>query len=143
MPRKYDDEFRAQAVRLVTDHAGEYDTRTACVTAVAKRLGVSYESLRRWTNHAEIDGEVRDGVPTDTLRELRELKRKNCELEETIEIPVARSRSGRRFAMSTCRCTASRCVWPGANTVSSAGARIVRVAAGQAATIASRPRTVY
>ncbi len=86
MPRKYDDEFRARAVRLVTDHAGEYDTGTACVTAVAKRLGVSYESLRRWTNHAEVDGGARDGVPTDTLRELRELKRKNRELEETIEI---------------------------------------------------------
>lgn len=86
MPRKYDEEFRARAVRLVTDHAGEYDTRTACVTAVAKRLGVSYESLRRWTNQAEVDGGVRDGVPTDTLRELRELKRKNRELEETIEI---------------------------------------------------------
>lgn len=46
MPRKYDDEFKARAARLVTDHAEEYDTRTACITAVAKRLGVSYESLR-------------------------------------------------------------------------------------------------
>ena len=41
MARKYDDEFKARAVRLVTDHAEEYDSRTACITAVAKRLGVS------------------------------------------------------------------------------------------------------
>ena len=41
MPRRYDEEFKARAVRLVTDHAEEYDTRTACLTAVAKRLGVS------------------------------------------------------------------------------------------------------
>ena len=27
MPRKYDDEFKTRAVRLVTDHAEEYDTR--------------------------------------------------------------------------------------------------------------------
>jgi transposase len=86
MPSKYDDEFKARAVRLVTDHAEEYATRTACITAVAKCLGVSYESLRRWVNQAEVDTGARDGVPTDTSRELRELRRKNRELEETIEI---------------------------------------------------------
>lgn len=86
MPTKYDDEFKARAVRFVTDHAEEYDTRTACITAVAKRLSVSYESLRRWVNQSEVDTGVRDGVATDTVRELRELKRKNRELEETIEI---------------------------------------------------------
>ncbi|WP_255731144.1 MULTISPECIES: hypothetical protein [Mycobacterium] len=26
MPKKYDEEFKARAVRLVTDHAEEYDT---------------------------------------------------------------------------------------------------------------------
>ncbi|KKC06699.1 transposase [Mycobacterium nebraskense] len=83
MPKKYDEEFKARAVRLVSDHAEEYATRTACLTAVAKRLGVSYESLRRWINQAEVDTGVRDGAPTDTVRELRELKRKNRELEET------------------------------------------------------------
>ncbi|WP_342314556.1 transposase [Mycobacterium avium subsp. hominissuis] len=82
MPKKYDEEFKARAVRLVSDHAEEYATRTACLTAVAKRLGVSYESLRRWINQAEVDTGVRDGAPTDTVRELRELKRKNRELEE-------------------------------------------------------------
>src|SRR4051812_40815655 len=86
MPKKYDEEFKVRAVRLVTDHAQEYDTRTACVTAVAKRLGVSYETLRRWVTQAEVDTGLREGVPTDTVRELRELKRKNRELEETIEI---------------------------------------------------------
>ncbi len=86
MAKRYDDEFKARAVQLVTDHAEEYDTRTACINAVAKRLGVSYESLRRWVNQAEVDTGQRDGVPTDSARELRELKRKNRELEETIEI---------------------------------------------------------
>jgi len=86
MAKRYDDEFKARAVRLVTDHAEEYDTRTACISAVAKRLGVSYESLRRWVNQAEVDTGVRDGLPTDTVRELRDLKRRNRELEETIEI---------------------------------------------------------
>ena len=86
MPKKYDEEFKARAVRLVADHVEEYDTRTACITAVAKRLGVSYESLRRWINQSEVDAGDRAGVPTDVARENRELKRKNRELEETIEI---------------------------------------------------------
>lgn len=86
MPKRYDEEFKARAVRLVIDHVEEYDTRTACLTAVAKRLGVSYESLRRWINQAEVDTGVRDGTTTDTVRELRELKRRNKELEETVEI---------------------------------------------------------
>ncbi len=63
MPKKYDDEFKARAVRLVTDHAGEYDTRTACITAVAKRLGVSYETLRRWVIQGEVDTGSVTGCP--------------------------------------------------------------------------------
>lgn len=86
MPRKYDEQFKARAVRLVNDHAEEYDTRTACIVAVAKRLAVSYESLRRWVNQSEVDTGQRDGVPTDIARENKELKRKNRELEETIVI---------------------------------------------------------
>lgn len=80
-PKRYDEEFRARAVRLVTDYAEEYGTRTACLTAVAKRLGVSYESLPRWINQAEVDAGVRDGATTDTARELREHKRGNKELD--------------------------------------------------------------
>jgi transposase-like protein len=86
MPKKYDEEFKTRAVRLVADHAEEYGTRTACVAAVAKRLGVALETLRRWITQIEVDAGVRDGVPTETARENRELKRKNRELEETIEI---------------------------------------------------------
>lgn len=29
VPMKYDEEFRARTVRLVSDHGKEYDTRTA------------------------------------------------------------------------------------------------------------------
>jgi transposase-like protein len=86
MPKKYDEAFRARAVRLVTDHVQDYDTRTACIAAVAKRLGVSVETLRRWVTQTEVDAGQRDGVSSDIARENRELKRKNRELEQTIEI---------------------------------------------------------
>ncbi|WP_109560572.1 IS3 family transposase [Mycolicibacter senuensis] len=86
MPKKYDAEFRFRAVRLVADHEQDYDTRTACIAAVAKRLSVSVETLRRWVTQAEVDAGQRDGVSSDIARENRELKRKNRELEQTIEI---------------------------------------------------------
>ncbi len=86
MPKKYDEETRAQAVRLVVDHRDEYDSEYACITAVAKNLGVGPETLRKWVRQTEVDAGARDGVSSDTARELRELKRKNRELEETIEI---------------------------------------------------------
>ncbi|MEB3072120.1 IS3 family transposase [[Mycobacterium] vasticus] len=101
MAKRYDEEFKARAVRLVTDHAEEYDTRWACIAAVAKRLGISTETLRRWVNQAEIDTGQRDGVSGDVAKENRELKRKNRELEETIEILKAATkflRAGERPA---------------------------------------------
>lgn len=86
MPKKYDEKFKAKAVRLVVDHVEEYASEWAAITAVATRLGVSTETLRRWVIQSRVDAGERDGVSTDTVRELRELKRKNRELEETIEI---------------------------------------------------------
>lgn len=48
------------------DHADEHDTHPTSIMVVAKRLGVSYESLRRRANQAEADGGVREG-PSNTV----------------------------------------------------------------------------
>ena len=48
MPKKIDDELKARAVRLVSDHRGEYSSLTAAAAAVAKQLGVGKETVRRW-----------------------------------------------------------------------------------------------
>jgi transposase len=44
------------------------------------------ETLRRWVRQAQIDTGQADGVTSESAREIRELKRKNAELERTIEI---------------------------------------------------------
>ena len=54
--------------------------------AVSARLGMSAETLRKWVRQTEVDAGDAAGVPTETARELRELRRKNRELEQTIEI---------------------------------------------------------
>ena len=86
MPRKYDEETRARAVRLVRDHVGDYESEFAAIRAVAGRLGMSTEALRRWVRQAEVDAGQAPGVTSESAREIRELKRKNAELEQTIEI---------------------------------------------------------
>ena len=86
MPKKYDEATKSRAVRLVVDHREEYDSEYACIRAVATRIGVGPETLRKWVRQAEIDGGERDGVTTATTRENRELRRKVAELEQTVEI---------------------------------------------------------
>jgi transposase len=44
------------------------------------------ETLRKWIRQAEVDSGQVDGTTTTAAREIRELKRKNAELERTIEI---------------------------------------------------------
>ena len=86
MPAKYDQDLKAKAIRLVRDHAGDYESEWAAISAVAGRLGMSAETLRKWLRQAEVDSGQAPGVPAETAREIRELKRKNAELERTIEI---------------------------------------------------------
>jgi transposase len=44
------------------------------------------ETLRNWVRQAEIDAGEAAGVSSAEMRELRELRKKNRELEQTIEI---------------------------------------------------------
>jgi transposase len=86
MSSRYDAETRARAVRLVRDHVGDYDSQFAAIKAVAARLGMSTEALRRWVRQAEVDGGEAPGVTSESAKEIKELKKKNAELEQTIEI---------------------------------------------------------
>jgi transposase len=86
MPSKYDEQTRARAVRLVTDHVQDYPSEWAAIKAVSGRLGMTSESLRRWVRQAQVDAGRAEGVSSESAREIRELKRKNAELERTVEI---------------------------------------------------------
>jgi transposase len=86
MPSRYDADTKAKAVRLVRDHAGDYDTEWAAMTAISARLGMSTETLRKWVRQSAVDAGQAPGVSTESAREIRELKRKNRELEQTIEV---------------------------------------------------------
>jgi transposase len=86
MPSKYDPETRAKAVRLVLDHRDEYPSEYAAIKAASKRLGMNPETLRNWIRQQQVDEGQREGVSTDAAAEIRKLKKRNAELEETIEV---------------------------------------------------------
>jgi transposase len=86
MPSRYDASTKAKAVRLVREHRGDYPSEYAAITAVAGRLGMSPETLRLWIRQGEEDCGRAAGVTAEESNEVRDLKRKVRELEETIEI---------------------------------------------------------
>jgi len=86
MPMRYDEETKAKAVRLVLDHAGDYPSEWAAINAVSGRLGMNAETLRKWIRQAAVDAGAAPGVSTEQSREIRELKRRNAELERTVEV---------------------------------------------------------
>jgi transposase len=86
MASRYDENTKARAVRLVREHAGDYETEWAAMKAISARLGMSAETLRKWVRQAEVDTGEAPGMTTDAAREIRELRRKCRELEVTVEI---------------------------------------------------------
>jgi transposase len=53
---------------------------------VSPRLGMTAETRRNCIRQREVDDGQRDGVSTQTAAELRALKKRNRELEETIDV---------------------------------------------------------
>ncbi len=83
---RYDASTKAKAIRLVREHAGDYPTQWAAIRVVSGRLGMSAETLRKWIRQAEVDEGQAAGVSSAESAEIRELRRKNRELEQTVEI---------------------------------------------------------
>jgi transposase len=90
-PRKYPDELRARAIRLVrdlVDDEGEGLSVTAASRRVGDQLGINTDTLRNWVKQALVDDGEEPGVSTSERariaaleREVRELRRANAILK--------------------------------------------------------------
>ncbi len=78
-------ETRAKAVHRIVDRRGDYPSEWAAIKTVSKQFGLNAETLRNWIRQQQVDDGERDGVSTATAAEIRALKRRNAELEQTIE----------------------------------------------------------
>ncbi len=73
-------------MRMVADHRGDYPSDTALAEAVASKVGVGRETVRRWLIQADIDTGSRPGASTDDQVEIKKLKAGNRRLREDNEI---------------------------------------------------------
>ena len=53
MPSKADPEVNARTLRMVADHRKDYFSDTALAEAVALKVGVGRETVRRWIIRSE------------------------------------------------------------------------------------------
>jgi transposase len=84
-PKKYSDELRERAVRLVFESQRP-------IAHVARDLGMHPETLRVWVRQAEADAGTRnDRLTTDERGRLKALERENRELRKANEILKAAS----------------------------------------------------
>ena len=83
---RFSPEVRDRAVRMVIDHASEYESEWSAVESIAKKIGCSAETLRKWVRRSEIDQGKREGLTTDERARLKKLERENLELRRANEI---------------------------------------------------------
>ena len=85
--RRFDDEFKEQAVRLVLDEG-------KTVSAVTRDLDLTETALREWVKHARADRtNGRTGLPTAEREELARLRKENRILREERDILKNESRA--------------------------------------------------
>jgi transposase len=84
--RRYPQELRERAVRLVFETREREGSPVGVVTRIARQLGIGTESLRSWVRQAEVDGGVRPGVTTAEAQRISELERELRELRRSNEI---------------------------------------------------------
>lgn len=74
--RKYPDELRERAVRMVLEIRARDGKGHGELARVGRQLGVHPEALRGWVKQAEIDSGVRPGTTTEDQQRIAELERK-------------------------------------------------------------------
>jgi transposase len=84
--RRYSDEEKARAVRLVRQLRAELGSDHGTVKRVATQLGCGTESVRSWVRQADIDEGVEPGTTTADAKRIKDL-------EQEVKSCAARTRS--------------------------------------------------
>jgi transposase len=83
---RYSPEVRERAVRMLWEHQNEYTSQWAAINSIAKKIGCTTETLRKWVRQAETDQGIRNGLTANEREKLRQLERENRELKRANEI---------------------------------------------------------
>jgi transposase len=87
MSRRYPEELKERAVRLVLESRDQYASQYAAIESIAAKLGIgSAETLRKWVRRAEVDAGRRAGTTSEDSAETRKLRAEVRELRRANEI---------------------------------------------------------
>jgi len=78
-------------MRLVREHRGEHPSEWAAIESIAKKLGMTPETLRKWLRRDAVDHGQRPGVTSSERERIWDLERENRELRRANEILKAAS----------------------------------------------------
>ncbi len=84
--RRYSQQEKDAAVRLVRTLRAELGTTQGTVQRVAEQLGYGVESVRTWVKQADIDDGHAPGMSTTDAARIKELEQENRELRRANEI---------------------------------------------------------
>jgi len=84
--RRYSDEEKRAAVRMVRSLRAETGTTTGTIRRVAEQLGYGVESVRAWVKQADIDGGAMPRVTSGESARVLELEQEVRELRRANEI---------------------------------------------------------
>src|SRR3954467_8500179 len=76
VPRKYNDELRERATRLVVEARRDPASAVGAIRRIAEQLGVHPEALRWWVKQAETDAGQRPGVVSSDAERIAALERR-------------------------------------------------------------------
>src|SRR3954471_6160515 len=88
--RRYSEEEKAAAVRMVRTLRAELGSDHGTVKRVAEQLGYGVESVRLWVRQADIDDGHEPGVSTDETVRVRELEQEVCQVPGLVETVFSR-----------------------------------------------------
>lgn len=78
--RRYSEEEKAQAVRLVRQLRRELGTEHGTVQRVADQLGYGVETVRKWVKRADVDEGLKAGTSSEDRARMKALEQENREL---------------------------------------------------------------
>lgn len=91
MPAKYPVEVRDRATRMAMERLDDYSSVWAAAQALAPKLNVGVETLRRWIMQALVDTGQKTGPTSTELEEIKKLKAENRDLKDANEVLKAAS----------------------------------------------------
>src|SRR5690625_2343114 len=85
--RRYSEEEKAAAVRMVRTLRAEVSKAQGPATWVADQLGYGADSVRTWVKRADSDGGKGRGVSSEVSARMKALEQETRELRQANEVP--------------------------------------------------------